>query len=121
MKIQITQQDIDNGMKDHISGCAIALGLKQEFAYEIIVSVSGWICIGKDHYRGTPEVRRWISDFDRGKPVKPITIELVITPVPEKDHPKEIVHTSHRLDIRKAPRTKAPQGLQVCGIARIAD
>ena len=50
MKIEITQQDIDNSMKDHVSGCAIALGLKQEFAYEISVSASGWICIGKDHY-----------------------------------------------------------------------
>ena len=67
MKIQITQQDIDNGMKDHVAGCAIALGLEQEFAYEI--GVSGWIRIGKDYYRSTPEVRRWISDFDRGKPV----------------------------------------------------
>lgn len=117
MKIQITQQDINNGMKDHISGCAIALGLKQEFAYEI--GVSGWICIGKDYYKATPEVRRWIANFDEGKPVKPITIELVLTPVPKKDYPKVIVHTPHRLDIRKARRTKAPQGLQVCGIARI--
>ena len=44
MKIQITQQDIDNAMRDHAFGCAIALALKREFAY---VSVSGWICIGK--------------------------------------------------------------------------
>ena len=120
MKIQITQQAIDNGMRDHAFGCPIALVLQQEFAYEI--SVSGeWIWIGKDYYRGTPEVRCWISDFDRGKPVKPITIELVITPVPEKDHPKFFVHTPHRVDTRKARRTPAPPDLQVCGIARIAD
>ena len=121
MKIQITQQDIDNAMKDHAFGCAIALGLKQEFAYEISVSASGCICIGKDYYLGTPEVRRWISDFDRGKPVKPITIELVMKYIPKKYHPKVMVHTSRRLDTSKAQRTEISQDLPVCGIARIAD
>ena len=120
MKIQITQQDIDNGMKDYVAGCAIALGLKQEFAYEI--SVSGWwIWIGKDYYRATPEVRRWISGFDRDKPVKPITIELVQAHIPKEDYPTEIVHTRHRNDIHKAKyrRTRIPPDIQVCGIARI--
>ncbi len=118
-KIQITQQDIDNGRKDHVAGCPIALGLNQEFAYEI--SVSGWICIGKDYYQATPELRRWIYDFDRDKPVKPITIELVQALIPKEDYPKFFVHTPHRVDIRKARRTPAPPDLQVCGIARIAD
>ena len=120
-KIPITQQDIDIGRKDYAPGCAIALGLKHDFAYEIIVSASGWICIGKDYYRGTPEVRRWINDFDRGKPVKPITIELVQEYIPEKYHPNVMIHTSRRIDTSKARRTLAPPDLQVCGIARIAD
>jgi len=118
MKIQITQQDIDNGRKDHAFGCAIALGLNQEFACNI--SVSGWICIGKDYYQAMPEVRQWIADFDRGKPVKPIVIELVQTYIPKEDHPTIFVHTSNRLDTRKARKTPAPPDLQVCGIARIA-
>ena len=120
MKIRITQQDIDNGRKNHVAGCAIALGLKQEFAYEISVSV-WWIWIGKDYYRATPEVHRWISGFDRDKPVKPIMIELVQAHIPKEDYPKFFVHTPHRLDTRKARRTPAPPDLQVCGIARIAD
>ena len=125
MEIQITQQDIDNGRRDHVAGCAIALGLKHEFAYEISVS-RGWIWIGKDYYRPTPEVRHWIADFDRGKPVKPITIELVQTDVPEKDQPKFTAYIPHHSrDIRKAQIiTPAPPDRpdrQVCGIARIAD
>ena len=120
MKIQITQQDIDNAMRDHAFDCAIALGLQQEFAYKISVS-GAWIWIGKDYYRATPEVRSWIADFDRDKPVKPITIELVQAHVPEKYRPKFFVHTPHRLNTRKARRTPAPPDLQVCGIARIAD
>ena len=118
MKIRITQQDIDNGRKDRVDRCAIAVALKREFAY---VSVSGWICIGKKYYLGQDEVLDWIADFDRGKPVKPITIELVDTYVLEKYQPKFFVHTLHRRDTRKARRTPAPPDLQVCGIARIAD
>ena len=123
MKIEITQQDIDNGMKDRVDGCAIALGLKHEFTYEISVA-PGWIWIGKDWYQATPEVDRWIADFDKGKPVKPITIELVQSPIPKKNYPKNIVYTEGtRNDIHnpKYRRTKVPPGIQVCGIARIAD
>ena len=118
MKIQITQQDIDNAMRDDAFGCAIAVALKRDFVY---VSVSGWICIGKNYYLGQDEVLHWIADFDRSQPVKPITIELVQTYVPEKYRPKFFVHTPHRLDTRKARRTPAPPDIQVCGIARIAD
>lgn len=123
MKIEITQQDIDNGRRDHVAGCAIALGLQHEFAYDLIVS-QGWIKIGKDYYRPTPEVRRWIAAFDRGRPVNPITIELVQADVPEKDWPKFRVYTGGtRNDIHNARyrRTRVPLGIQVCGIARIAD
>ena len=123
MEIEITQQDIDNGRRNHVAGCAIALGLKHDFAYELSVSL-GWIWIGKDYYRTTPEVRRWIADFDRGKPVKPITIEVVQADVPEKDWPKFRVYTGGtRNDIHNARyrRTRVPPDIQVCGIARIAD
>ena len=102
-KIQITQEDIDNGVKGNPFNCAIAVGLKQEFAYEI--DVTSWIHIGKDYYRAMPEVIRWFSDFDMGKPVKPITIELVQAYVPKIYHPK--------------PRGRYP--VQVCGIARVVD
>ena len=55
-KIQITQQDIDRGVRRNASNCAIAVGLKQEFAYDI--SVSSVIRIGNDNYQATPEVVR---------------------------------------------------------------
>ncbi len=74
-KIEVTQEDIDRGRIADPRNCAIAVVLKDEEAYEI--SVAGFIVIGKDGYKATPEVRRWISAFDRGKAVKPITIEFV--------------------------------------------
>ena len=74
-KIEVTQEDIDRGRIADSRNCAIAVVLKDEEAYEI--SVAGLIVIGKDGYKATPELRRWIAAFDRGKAVKPITIEFV--------------------------------------------
>ena len=119
MKIQVTQQDIDTAVRDDAFGCAIAVALNREFDYEI--SVSGWIRVGKDYYQSQDDVRDWIANFDRKKLVKPITIELIETHVPEKFRPKVMVHTSRRIDTSKARRTPVPPDLQVCGIARIAD
>ena len=101
MEIQITQQDIDNGIRRNASNCAIAVGLKGEFAYDI--SVTDVIRIGNDPYQATPEVVRWFLDFDRGRPVKPITIELVSYP------------------FGKVYRPKGRQPIHVCGLARVAN
>ena len=100
MKVPITQQHIDTGRVGDAFNCAIAVGLKQEFAYEI--SVTGAIQIGKDDYQATREVVRWFGDFDKGRKVKPITIEFVSYP------------------FGKAYRPKGRKPIQVCGIARIA-
>ncbi len=100
-KIPITQQDIDTGKVKDALGCAIAVALKQEFAYEI--SVTGVIRIGKDDYQATREVVRWFGDFDKGRKVKPITIELV-------SYPFGITY-----------RPKGRQPITRCGVARVAD
>ena len=98
-KIQITQEDIDKGIRRNASNCAIAVGLKQNFAYNI--SVADVIRIGNDDYQATPEVVRWFVNFDRGRPVKPITIELVAYP------------------FGKTYRPKGRKPIHVCGIARV--
>ena len=98
-KIEITQQDIDSGVRRSPFDCAIAVGLKQEFAYN--VSVTDIVRVGKDNYRATPEVIRWFINFDRGRPVKPITVELV----------------AYRFEETYRPKGRKP--IQVYGIARI--
>ena len=100
--IEITQEHIDTGRVGDAFNCAIAVGLKQDFAYEI--SVTSMIVIGKDAYRATPEVVRWFGDFDRGRPVKPITIELV----------------SSDCDMGTY-RRKGREPIPICGIAQVAD
>ncbi len=100
--IEITQEHIDTGKVMDAFNCAIAVGLKQEFAYEI--SVTSMIVIGNDAYQATAEVVRWFGDFDRGRPVKPITIELVSEPFG-----------------RGTYRRKGRQPIPICGIARVAN
>jgi hypothetical protein len=100
-KIQITQHHIDTGKVKDAFGCAIAVALKQEFAYEI--SVSNVIRIGKDCFQATPKVVHWFADFDKGRKVKPITIELV------------------PYAFSKPYRPKGRQPIAICGIARVAD
>ena len=99
-KIQITQEHIDTGRVGDAFNCAIAVGLKQEFAYDI--SVTDVVRIGNDAYQATPEVVRWFANFDAGRPVKPITIELVSYP------------------FGKTYRPKGRQPIHVCGMARVA-
>lgn len=99
-KIPITQEHIDTGRVGDAFNCAIAVGLKGEFAYEI--SVTSMIVIGNDAYRATPEVVRWFGDFDMGRPVKPITIELVSEPFGMGTY-----------------RRKGRQPIPICGIARV--
>ena len=101
MKIEITQQDIDTGKVRDAFGCAIAVALKQEFAYEI--SVTNVIRIGKDNFRATPGVVRWFGDFDKGRKVKPITIELVSYPFGR----------TYRLNSNKQ--------IPICGMARVVN
>ena len=101
MKIQITQQHIDTGRVGDAFNCAIAVGLRQEFAYEI--GVASWIRIGKDNYQAMPEVVRWFGDFDMGRPVNPITIELVSYP------------------FGRTYRPRGRQPIPICGVARVAD
>lgn len=101
-KIQITQEHIDTGRVRDAFNCAIAVGLKQEFAYEI--SVTSMIVIGKGAYQATAEVVRWFGDFDMGRPVKPITIELV----------------SYRFSGGTYHR-KGRQPIPICGKARVAE
>ena len=101
MKVPITQQHIDTGKVMDVFNCAIAVGLKQEFTYDI--SVTDVIRIGKDNFRATPEVVRWFGDFDKGRPVKPITIEFVSYP------------------FGRTYRPKGQQPIPICGVARVAD
>ena len=105
--IEITQQDIDTGKRRNSANCAIALALKREFAYDMNVLglVGDLIQIGKDGYQAMPEVIRWVADFDRGRPVKPITLELETRPFFEA----------------KTYRPKSRQPITICGEASVVD
>ena len=106
MNIQVTQQDINIGKMRNSSNCAIALALKREFAYDMNVLglVGSLIRIGKDHYQAMPEVVRWIANFDKGRAVKPITLEFETVSYFES----------------KTYRAKGHPPIPICGEARVA-
>lgn len=115
MKIEITQEDIDRGRIADPNNCAIAVVLKDGEAYEI--SVAGLIVIGKDRYKATPELQRWINAFDSGEAVMPITIELV----PYQFAKRISVCYVRADDRRKLASTGPTSGLiDICGEARVA-
>ncbi|MDE0183838.1 MAG: hypothetical protein OXP71_00110 [Candidatus Poribacteria bacterium] len=113
--IEITQEDIDRGRIADMRSCAIAVVLKDGQAYEI--SVAGLIVIGKDRYKATRELRRWISAFDSGKAVMPITIELA----PYQFAKRISVRYVRAEDRRQLVSVGPASGLvDICGEARVA-
>ncbi len=78
MRIEVTQEDIDKGVRGNSNQCAIARALKRKYAHERI-SVSGIMVDIEDVcYSPGPEIREWIVTFDKvGKHmVKPFAFEI---------------------------------------------
>ena len=85
MIIKVTQDDIDNGIKEDNCFCPIALAITRQLNREVSVCTR-WIYIYGDHNIGwvydhqydTPLiVRRFIDDFDFDRKVEPFEFELV--------------------------------------------
>jgi hypothetical protein len=83
MRIEVTQEDIDNGLRGNCRQCPIALVVARSTG-ALYVSVNSGIqwsyfrgCVSPEHWRRIPlEVFRFMSDFDRGRPVEPFSFEL---------------------------------------------
>jgi hypothetical protein len=76
IKIEVTQEDIDNGFRASSLGCPIARAVNRVFktnnaaVLDLVLSVNnrGW---------HMPEVAtEFVHNFDAGKPVKPFVLEL---------------------------------------------
>lgn len=85
MKVTVTAEDIANGIRVSCSGCPIALALKRErnglpamFAVtETYVRFGDW---PKPELPLSAEAKKFIADFDAGRPVQPATFELLANP-----------------------------------------
>jgi hypothetical protein len=80
MRVEITKEDIDNGIPCNNFSCPIALALKRYYPDKVISVGKLWITIeGVYHkmryYKNSPIVRKFINDFDDDIPVEPFSFE----------------------------------------------
>jgi lysophospholipid acyltransferase (LPLAT)-like uncharacterized protein len=83
MIIQVTQKDIDKGLKSTCYYCPVALAFKRKIKSEIPCGVAvnaknihhfhgkSW-----DRYNLPKEAKKFIQRFDNDKPVKPFSFEI---------------------------------------------
>jgi hypothetical protein len=75
MKVQVTQEDIDNG---NLRFCAVEHALVRSFGTEDVAVGLSFLSVNGDRYRLPDKAKSWIKKFDAKKPVKPFefTAEL---------------------------------------------
>lgn len=77
MKIQVTQEDIDQGTPSEVCACPIALAAKRVFAHREIAVLDIVIQIGDRWEMALPDsAQKFIEEFDNGLPVTPFEFEL---------------------------------------------
>lgn len=82
MRVEMTQEDIDQGVMDDVSQCAVANALNRVTGHEWSV-VDGVAYRDEPHSREIPlgyEVRKFIKHYDNGDSVEPIAFEFDWSP-----------------------------------------
>jgi hypothetical protein len=78
--VQMTQRDVDNGIPGDPCGCPVARALKRVFQDRRVSAGEGYIWVGPSSRRMTwrtpGTVRYFISQFDQGQKVEPMTFTL---------------------------------------------
>jgi hypothetical protein len=77
MKINITQEHINNGRRADCDNCPIALALKEQFERATVRSfVRTWDGDKRRNFLLTSKAVSFITDFDNGRPVEPCELEI---------------------------------------------
>ena len=78
MLIEVTQEDIDHGIRNDCTECPVALAIKRASGnwFGVIVLVLNGICVRGRTYRTPRQVAQFIQAYDRGESVGPITFTL---------------------------------------------
>jgi len=75
MIIEVTQKDIDNGIRCDIGNCPIALAMTRRFNKRVTIGQSYTLC--NDKVVSLPfDARTFILEFDDGKIVQPFTFNI---------------------------------------------
>lgn len=83
MKIEVTQEDINNGKQGNATACPIALAATRAFKVSVLVGYSllivGEVWRGRT-YKLSPAAYDFRRSFDVGEPVQPFTFEVPDAP-----------------------------------------
>ena len=78
-QITVTQEDIDQGLRQTPTGCAIARAIKRQTGFSAVVYPYDIYVTGKDisyHQETSGEIQDFIVKWDVHYPVKPFSFEL---------------------------------------------
>jgi hypothetical protein len=75
MKIEVTQEDIDNGIQMNCYYCPIARSIQRQTDLYVAVRAN-YAVIGDDIAYFPREAEQFIADFDAGEPVHPFSFEI---------------------------------------------
>lgn len=82
MKIEVTQEDIDTGIPGSACGCPVALAFRRlGFHFADVAARSCFLAVGLTDGRvySLPSIAAdFISNFDTGREVKPLSFELEV-------------------------------------------
>ena len=81
MKIDVTQEDIDRGVKGACTQCPVALALARAFPDVYVDVATTQLLVGDEFIRAPSVVSIFIEDFDDGEPVQPFSFDLDLPPV----------------------------------------
>ena len=104
MRVQVTQDHIDNGCRGLMGSCPIALAVRElTGANNVLVLDCGVIADGRDS--GIPrEAREFVRRFDNGEKVQPFDFEIDLVP-------RTVITTeAQRLRIEPDAHDNDPQG-----------
>lgn len=76
MRIEVTQEDIVNGLPGDCFRCAIALALFRYTSLHFAVNEIGLQVEGDDIVEFPSSAQQFVIDFDDGVPVQPFTFNL---------------------------------------------
>lgn len=87
IEVSVTQDNIDNGIRDCMNSCPVALAIKDKYYSDIsevyveleTISVD-WIDGSESQYQVTEEVSDFIIDFDLWEDVMPFSFKVMKFP-----------------------------------------
>ena len=76
MKIEVTQEDIDHGMRLSALRCPVSLAVDRATQLNDSLVSSALILVGDKIFKTAPEVAAFVVRFDSFLPVEPFSFEL---------------------------------------------